>query len=379
MKKRVLVAAAGLSLCTSVFAQSITLTNTFGGNSDSIDAPTGGSDFITFTQHDKKDDSNYGNTVTTVSDRLQLDFSTANLDGRIRTEFSTSTLNGKKADVRFRGYLRYRPVEQIGFVAGNDFFTKYTVAASYFAASDDYASYGKMAENGIAVVGDIAGLRLAANISGDSLYDDNEAFKLNFGAQYRIKDVASFGATLKSVTNGNFSTGIFAALESVENLTLNAGFVYNSTETSFLPAASKYVLRASAGYKIKDAKLGLFADFATGLNNEFIAAEKDADKNITGYETLEYKTEDGDDYVPLQVRGRVSFDATDTLSLNAFVKLNTLVGADASETEVYPYVNIKLPKFGSLNAGLRMTFNDDVGLYKFSIPLGWKYKLIDKK
>ncbi|WP_287047386.1 hypothetical protein [Treponema sp.] len=42
-------------------------------------------------------------------------------------------------------------------------------------------------------------------------------------------------------------------------------------------------------------------------------------------------------------------------------------------------VNIKLPKFGTLNAGLRMTFNDDVGLYKFSIPLAWKYKLIDKK
>ncbi|MDD7126235.1 hypothetical protein, partial [Treponema porcinum] len=332
-----------------------------------------------FTQHDEKDDSNYENTVTTVSDRLQLDFSTAKLDGRIRTEFSTSTLNGKKADVRFRGWLRYRPVEQIGFVAGNDFFTKYTVAAAYFAASDDYASYGKMAENGIAVVGDIAGLRLAANISGDSLYDDNEEFKLNFGAQYRIKDVASFGATLKSVTNGNFSTGIFAALESVENLTLNAGFVYNSTETTFLPAASIYVLSASAGYKIKDAKLGLFADFATGLNNEYIAAEKDADKNITGYETLEYK-KDGDDYVPLQVRGRVSFDATDTLSLNAFVKVNTLVGAeDSSTTEVYPYVNIKLPKFGTLNAGLRMTFNDDVGLYKFSIPLAWKYKLIDKK
>ena len=114
------------------------------------------------------------------------------------------------------------------------------------------------------------------------------------------------------------------------------------------------------------------------MNNEYIAAEKDADKNITGYETLEYK-KDGDDYVPLQVRGRVSFDATDTLSLNAFVKVNTLVGADESETEVYPYVNIKLPKFGTLNAGLRMTFNDDVGLYKFSIPLGWKYKLIDKK
>ena len=114
------------------------------------------------------------------------------------------------------------------------------------------------------------------------------------------------------------------------------------------------------------------------MNNEYIAAEKDADKNITGYETLEYK-KDGDDYVPLQVRGRVSFDATDTLSLNAFVKVNTLVGADESETEVYPYVNIKLPKFGTLNAGLRMKFNDNDGLAEFSIPLAWKYKLIDKK
>ena len=59
--------------------------------------------------------------------------------------------------------------------------------------------------------------------------------------------------------------------------------------------------------------------------------------------------------------------------------MNTLVGADESETEVYPYVHIKLPKFGTLNAGLRMKFNDNDGLGEFSIPLAWKYKLIDKK
>lgn len=160
---------------------------------------------------------------------------------------------------------------------------------------------------------------------------------------------------------------------------LNLSAVCTLNLLLFLCRFTHSFYRASAGYKIKDAKLGLFADFATGLNNEYIAAEKDADKNITGYETMEYKTEDGDDYVPLQVRGRVSFDATDTLSLNTFVKVNTLVGADASETVVYPYVNIKLPKFGTLNAGFRMKFNDNVGLAQFSIPLAWKYKLIDKK
>lgn len=60
MKKHIVLAAAGISLCASVFAQSITLTNTFGGNTNSTcGSDTGGEDFITFS---KEDDDTYSNT-----------------------------------------------------------------------------------------------------------------------------------------------------------------------------------------------------------------------------------------------------------------------------------------------------------------------------
>lgn len=376
MKKHIVLAAAGISLCASVFAQSITLTNTFGGNTNSTcGSDTGGEDFITFS---KQDDDTYSNTQAHVSDRLQLDFSSKKFDGRLRTEIKTGKLTDPEPEIKLTGYVRFRPIEQLGFAAGNSFFTKYVVSSAFLAAANDYPSYGKMADNGFAVISNIGGLTLAGNISGDSIFNNNESFKLNFGAQYAIPDAVSFGATFRSVTNGNFSTGVFAGLECVKNLILNVGFIYNSTETKFAYEPSKYTLQASAGYTIPSAKLGFYADVATGLNNEYLSPQKEGEK-ITGYETKEHKDGSGDDYVPLQARARLVFDVTDTIALNGDVKVRTKIGADETETTVYPYINIKLDKFGTLDAGIRMRFTNDDGLASFSIPLAWKCKLVDKK
>lgn len=64
--------------------------------------------------------------------------------------------------------------------------------------------------------------------------------------------------------------------------------------------------------------------------------------------------------------------------MNGDVKVRTKIGADETETTVYPYINIKLDKFGTLDAGIRMRFTNDDGLASFSIPLAWRCKLVDK-
>lgn len=363
MKKIVIMTFAGIMACSVAFAQSITLTNTFGGNADS----TGGCDFITFTQHD--DDSDYSNNNATVSDRVQLDFSSAKLDGRLRTELSTSSLNGKNAAVRFRGYMCYRPVEQLGFAVGNDFFTKYAVDAAYFAAADDTPKFGRMAESGAAMIGEAAGVRLLANIDGDSLFDDKDSFKLNFGAQYIAKNLFSVGAVFKSVTNDNLSTGIFVGLKKVKNLILNVGFIFNATDTDFIPAKSKYVASVSAGYKLESIPLGLYADFVTGLNNEYLEKGN----------TEKYNNENDENIVPMQARTLIRYNVTESLSLNSDVKIVAFAGNDSVLTTFYPYAKINISKFGTIDVGLRMKFDSDVGLAKFSIPLAWKYKFIEKK
>lgn len=93
MKKIVSVMLAGVLLCGALNAQSIKVTNTFGGDSDNIS----GSDLFVF-ENQKDEEGSYENEFgnkTRVSDRLQLDASVSKFDSRIRIEFGATKLNGK--------------------------------------------------------------------------------------------------------------------------------------------------------------------------------------------------------------------------------------------------------------------------------------------
>ena len=87
-KKVWLSALAGIVLASGVSAQSITLTNIFGGNADNLYS----SDFITL---EKDEDGNLTKGNVNVADRLQLDFKGDKILGRVRLEGKTSTVNGK--------------------------------------------------------------------------------------------------------------------------------------------------------------------------------------------------------------------------------------------------------------------------------------------
>lgn len=372
--KKTLIGGAALLLAASLASADISLSSTFGGNEDNI----WGNDFMSWSRKDDdpattdRDESDeFESSVANVSERLQLDYSSEKIDGRLRLEFNANNnINGKNAPVRLRGFARFTPVEQIQFAAGNDFFTKYGVSAAYLAAADDTYSSGKMAESGLAFSAKFNTFKFVANWAGDSQADNLDKLGLNFGADFVIPDTVKIGTTLKNITSDDRTFGIFAGLGSVENLVLNAGYIYNANDV--FPA--KHALQASAAYTFKDAGINVAADVVSVLTNEFV---KDG-------ETEEYKNSDGDKVYPFYTRVAASYSATENLKVKGDVKLSTLLGEDYStETVVYPSVEYKLPKkMGSLQAGVRFTFQDlkdNGGLQKFSIPLCWKWTPVSVK
>lgn len=371
--KKTLIGGAALLLAASLASADISLSNTFGGNEDNI----WGNDFMSWSRKDDdpattdRDESDeFESSVANVSERLQLDYSSEKIDGRLRLEFNANNINGKNAPVRLRGFARFTPVEQIQFAAGNDFFTKYGVSAAYLAAADDTYSSGKMADSGLAFTAKFNTFKFVANWAGDSQVDNLDKLGLNFGADFVIPDTVKIGTTLKNITSDDRTFGIFAGLGSVENLVLNAGYIYNANDVF----PSKHALQASAAYTFKDAGINVAADVVSVLTNEYV---KDG-------ETEEYKNSDGDKVYPFYTRVAASYSATENLKVKGDVKLSTLLGEDYStETVVYPSVEYKLPKkMGSVQAGVRFTFHDlkdNGGLQKFSIPLCWKWTPVSVK
>lgn len=293
--KKTLIGGAALLLAASLASADISLSSTFGGNEDSI----WGNDFMSWSRKDDdpattdRDESDeFESSVANVSERLQLDYSSEKIDGRLRLEFNANNkINGKNAPVRLRGFARFTPVEQIQFAAGNDFFSKYGVSAAYLAAADDTYSSGKMAESGLTFNTKFSGLKFVANWAGDSKVDNIDKFGLNFGADWVIPDAVKLGATFKNVTSDDRTIGVFAGLGSVENLVLNAGYIYNDNDKF----AAKHALQASAGYTFKDAGIKVSADVISALTNEY----------ISNGETEEYKNSDGDKIYPFYTRARL--------------------------------------------------------------------------
>lgn len=393
--KKTLIGGAALLLAASLASADISLSSTFGGNEDSI----WGNDFMSWSRKDDdpvttdRDESDeFESSVANVSERLQLDYSSEKIDGRLRLEFSNSKhtataekddagevtvkdaykidLGRKNGSLRLRGFARFTPVEQVQFAAGNDFFTKYGVSAAYLAAADDTYSSGKMAESGLTFNTKFSGLKFVANWAGDSKVDNIDKLGLNFGADWVIPDAVKLGATFKNVTSDDRTIGVFAGLGSVENLVLNAGYIYNDNDKF----AAKHALQASAGYTFKDAGIKVSADVISALTNEY----------ISNGETEEYKNSDGDKIYPFYTRAAASFAVTENVSVKGDVQLSTIFGQDNStKTVVYPSVSYKLPKkMGSVQAGVRFTFRDlkdNGGLQKFSIPLCWKWTPVSVK
>lgn len=351
-KKVWLSALAGIVLASGVSAQSITLTNIFGGDADNLYS----SDFITLT---KDDDGNLNKGNVNVADRLQLDFKGDKILGRVRLEAKTGTVNGKLAtnfntdnsDIRIRGFVGFNPWEFLTIAGGNSFFTKYSLSAAYLAASDDQESHGNLLDtNGAGVIFNIAGLKIAGGVAAES------RLNLNLAASYDIKDVVSLGFTFQDVTTEAFSFAGYAGLNAVEDLILNVGYIYNRTDTSYLASAEQAV-QASAGYTFKDIGLTLLGDLQTGLSKK---SAKNKDGKYDEY-----------DRVPLYTKVVAGISPLDNLNVSLAFTL-TDGGIGAVGYSFYPYIDYDTG-LGTIRTGARFNFKDS-DFSGIDIPLSWTYK-----
>lgn len=355
-KKVWLSALAGIVLASGVSAQSITLTNIFGGDADNLYS----SDFITLT---KDDDGNLNKANVNVADRLQLDFKGDKILGRVRLEAKTGTVNGKLAtnfdtkdsDIRLRGFVGFNPWEFLTIAGGNSFFTKYSLSAAYLAASDDQESHGNLLDtNGAGVIFNIAGLKIAGGVAAES------RLNLNLAASYDIKDVVSLGFTFQDVTTEAFSFAGYAGLNAVEDLILNVGYIYNH-EGGYLASAEQAV-QFSAGYTFKDIGLTLLGDLQLGLTKN---GAKDKDGVYTEY-----------DRVPLYTKVVAGISPLDNLDVSLACTLSNAyddkVKADVVKYSFYPYIDYDTG-LGTIRTGARFNFKDS-DFSGIDIPLSWTYK-----
>ena len=354
-KKVWLSALAGIVLASGVSAQSITLTNIFGGDADNLYSK----DFITLT----KDDDGLNKENVNISDRLQLDFKGDKFLGRVRLEAKTGTVNGKLAtnfdtkdsDIRIRGFVGFNPWEFLTIAGGNSFFTKYSLSAAYLAASDDQESHGNLLDtNGAGVIFNIAGLKIAGGVAAES------RLNLNLAAAYDIKDVVSLGFTFQDVTTEAFSFAGYAGLNAVEDLILNVGYIYNH-EGGYLASAEQAV-QFSAGYTFKDIGLTLLGDLQLGLTKN---GAKDKDGKYAGY-----------DRVPLYTKVVAGISPLDNLDVSLAFTLSNAYDkdevADVVKYSFYPYIDYDTG-LGTIRTGARFNFKDS-DFSGIDIPLSWTYK-----
>ena len=346
-KKVWLSALAGIVLASGVSAQSITLTNIFGGDADNLYSK----DFITLT----KDDDGLNKENVNISDRLQLDFKGDKILGRVRLEGKTGTVNGKNSELRLRGFVGFNPWEFLTIAGGNKFFTKYSLSAAYLAASDDQESHGNLLDNdGAGVIFNIAGLKIAGGVAAES------RLNLNLAAAYDIKDVVSLGFTFQDVTTEAFSFAGYAGLSAVENLILNVGYIYNH-EGGYLASAEQAV-QVSAGYTFKDIGLTLLGDLQLGLTKN---GAKDKDGKYAEY-----------DRVPLYTKVVAGISPLDNLDVSLACTLSNAyddkVKADVVEYSFYPYIDYDTG-LGTIRTGARFNFGDS-DFNGIDIPLSWTYK-----
>lgn len=377
MKKIVTALLAGALVCSGLSANSLKVVNTFGGDSDS----TGGSDLFVF-ENQKDEEGDYENEFgnkTRVSNRLQLDASGKMYDGRVRVEIKSEQLNGKESPVRLRGYGRFKPLNQLQIIAGNDFSTKVAVESGYLVASDDHPTYARILQNGFGLAskwtfGEEKNIYtdFAAGLRGnDDSFLDIDSLGFDAGFNFGIKKMFSMGATVQNMVGENISAGCFAGLTAIENLTLNAAYIYNSTDTGFLPKAARDVLSLSAGYEFKEPGIFVGLDCISALNNKYISEG----------ESESYQGEDGNDYlVPFFTKARISYEASEKVSLEVQGSASFLMGdGETFNSEVCPKVTYKLPaKLGKVSAGCRLNIDSD-GISQFAIPISWKCTVFEIK
>ncbi|MGN0731192.1 MAG: hypothetical protein ACI4MA_04690 [Treponema sp.] len=348
MKRILGLALVSAVLAGGAFAQSISLTNTFGGDTDNI-----GSEEEFFSI-----DKNGSKQTASIGDRVQLDVSSEKVDARVRLDFATSveargdgSIDGKNSSIRLRGYVDYKPWTWLHLNAGNFFFGKYGLKGAYLPVVDDYRQSGKLTGNsGASVIVDVAGLKVAANVAAVA------RLNLNFGASYNIADFLDLSVVAQDVTEKTRVIAGYVGFTGVENLLANVGYIYNQGKDDYLQS-TQHAVTAAVGYNFKDIGFSVYAEGIFGLNN------------VQGGGSEEKYAKDG---VPVHAGLLVKYSPVKDVALNVRALLNTKTKDAETAWSIYPFADFETT-VGTIRVGARVKFTED-GYNGVEIPISWKYK-----
>ena len=350
MKKIIAVGVTALLMVCTAGAQSISLTNTFGGNQDNV----GTSDFLKFNADGTKQNA-------VVGDRIQFDVGSEKIDGRVRINIQ----GDNNFATKLQAYANVRPIKQLNFIAGNTFFWKWSSSPAYLAGIDDFLAHGLLLDNnGFGLLADIApedsgfSFKLAGGLGVDTHVD------LNLGAEFTLNGIFKIAATAQDLVKEARTISAYAELLSVENLLLNAGYVYNNSDVNYIQS-TQHLVQVSAGYTVKDINLSFYATVLSGLNNK-------AFNSAT--ETFVEKAEG----VPLTAAVRFYYADLENLNIGTSATYKHVLNDADSTTNitVYPFIDYNT-RVGTFRTGIRASFNDD-GYNGLSIPFSWQYTIASK-
>ena len=377
MKKHIsflVLCLASFSIFAKTSEKSWQFTNTSGANLDK----TGGRDLFEFNYSSEEEKIKWSQDISFFN-RLQFDFKNNFLESRIRLENLCAEEIAKEDEFAFpltsnsslKFYANYSPLPFISLGFGNSYFGKFEIRGSELQAFDDTSKFGKMIREGLSLSTNLffgeeenINLRAALALHSDFMYGDS-SLKLSFGHDFKIKNLFSFGSTFQNITSYKRKIGIYASADFIKNFKFNAGFVYNNTDTSFLPKESLYSLTLSAGYKVKSIGLGFYADCITGLSDKYLGGDE-----IKSY---------SQNQIPYVFALRAEYSPWDFLKLETkVIRQNLFSSSSQGKTVIYPFAEYS---FGNehftLSGGLRFTFNEAIssGLTSLGIPLTLKVSI----
>lgn len=442
MKRQILFSILFVSMLFAASAKTkLKITNTIGGDSDSL----GDYDLYTSERETDIDDDVISSKTYSIGDRFRIDLENSLINARLQMEVlyhKSNSAYDEIPDFVFApsGYIHFTPIKQFGIVAGTNYGKLFAIPSGYLAAADDTTKYARLLTDTLGydtyLGSDTASIYyngygggLTGNFvwggddqfyvkaaAGSMLYTDSSSFdySVDFGLNGGIEGIFDAGFTAHNIFDDERKFGAFAGLMALQNLILNAGFYYNFTLSDYLPEArversgedefkkqkTKYAFGVTGGYDFLDIGLGLYADFITGLTNEYIGDIKyyDEDGNliktvtttiIRGSTCVKYK--DGvakrtDEFtheaIPYYAQLRLSYDATEFVNLGLSLKLRSMWNdSETSWFTIYPKVNIELPSSaGKISAGLCLDMNLTryEGISSISVPVSYTYKFKTK-
>ena len=289
-----------------------------------------------------------GNTETNLSavnNESNFEYTSENLDAGLALKFSASKSEGVFS-FGSEGYIddafiEYRPIEMFGIGLHKG----YPVAGSYLPCLEKEIDAANIGSDLGVFVRPIEGLTVAAGLDFISMFGSDESKPLfNFGAEYALGEMLTFGAAFRDVASDERTLGAYASYTGIEGLTVNAGFTYNGALEDYNVTGN--FLNAAVMFN-KDA-LGIYANAVFS-----VGGEADADNELYSAANISYMF--GNAFFA-NIYGGFSADFDND---------------DAWAAEIFPGAGYSIDEHNTVGAGVFVCLMK--GYTNISFPVYWKF------